>query len=42
MGYPAKAGVVQVSRREVTRLRSLGWGCCVSGRQSCSCTERVG
>ena len=26
MGYPVKTGVVQVSRREVTRLKSLGWG----------------
>ena len=26
MGYPVKAVVVQVSRREVTKLKSLGWG----------------
>lgn len=39
MGYLAKAGVVQVSRREVTRLRSLGWGCWGAESSLCSCTS---
>lgn len=41
MGYPVKAGVVQVSRREVTRLWS-GVGCWGAEGSLCSCTSRVG
>ena len=41
MGYPVKAGVVQVSRREVTRLWS-GVGCWGAEGSLCSCTSGVG